>query len=66
MKYTVIGGQYQKVIYGETDSLRAAKHMANNNLEYWDNWQGLHYPRIYITETLTGPRGGVYLERRYE
>lgn len=66
MKYRVIGGQYQVVYYGETDNLHAAKCLATKNLEYWDNWQGWHYPRIYITETLEEPWGGVYLERRFD
>ena len=46
-KYQVIGGQYEQHWYGESDSLRGAKIIATKNVEYWDNWQGWHKPRIY-------------------
>ena len=48
-KYQVIGGQYESVWYGESDSLRGAKCIATKNEEYWDNWQGWHKPRIYLS-----------------
>lgn len=46
-KYVVIGGQYRYICYGICDSLHAAKCLASYNMEYWDNWQGWHYPAIY-------------------
>ena len=49
-KYQVIGGQYESVWYGESDSLRGAKCIATRHAEYWDNWQGWHKPRIYLAE----------------
>lgn len=27
-----------------------AKRLANKNKELWDNWQGLHTPKIYKAE----------------
>ena len=49
-KYSVIGGQYNRVKYGESDSLLSAKRLATKNCEYWDNWQGWHTPTVYLTE----------------
>ena len=49
-KYQIIGGQYEYVWYGESDSLRGAKIIATKNEEYWDNWQGFHKPKIYSAE----------------
>lgn len=49
-KYQVIGGQYESVWYGESDTLRGAKIIATRHAEYWDNWQWLHTPRIYAAE----------------
>lgn len=49
-KYIVIGGQYQAYTYGESDTLIGAKRIATANAEYWDNWQGWHYPKIYNAE----------------
>lgn len=46
-KYQVIGGQYESRWYGESDSLRGARRIANAHEEYWDNWQGFHTPDIY-------------------
>lgn len=51
-KYQVIGGQYESVWYGESDSLRGAKRIATSHAEYWDNWQGWHKPRIYRAEDI--------------
>ena len=49
-KYQVIGGQYESVWYGESDTLRGAKIIAGRNREYWDNWQGWRSPHIYEAE----------------
>lgn len=49
-QYQVIGGQYEPYWYGESDSLRGAKIIAGRNKENWDNWQGVHTPRIYKAE----------------
>jgi len=49
-KYQVIGGQYESYWYGESDSLHGAKIIAGKNKEYWDNWQGWHKPRIYLSK----------------
>ena len=48
--YQIIGGQYEHYWYGESDSLRGAKIIATKNMEYWDNWQGWHKPKIYRSE----------------
>ena len=48
--YQVIGGQYESHWYGESDSLRGAKIIAERNKEYWDNWKGWHKPKIYKAE----------------
>lgn len=48
-KYQVIGGQYRFCRYGESDSLRGAKQIAAKHGEYWDNWQGWHRPKIYLS-----------------
>ena len=45
--FYVIGGQYESVCYGGTDTLQAAKVLATKNAEYWDNWQGWNTPKIY-------------------
>lgn len=49
-KYVVIGGQYDAYYYGSCDTLLGAKRLASKNAEYWDNWQGWHYPKIYLSE----------------
>lgn len=49
-KYQVIGGQYERKHYGESDTLRGARRIATRNMEYWDNWQGWHKPCIYASE----------------
>ena len=49
-KYQVIGGQYESVWYGESDTLLGAKQIATKHTEYWDNWQGWHTPDIYLAE----------------
>lgn len=51
-KYQVIGGQYESVWYGESDTLRGAKIIAGKHKEYWDNWQGWHTPKIYTAENV--------------
>ena len=48
--YYVIGGQYAAYCYGGTPTLTGAKRLAAKNVEYWDNWQGWHVPRIYKAE----------------
>lgn len=50
INYYVIGGQYESVCYGGTPALIGAKRLANKNIEYWDNWQGCHTPRIYAAD----------------
>ena len=50
MKYCVIGGQYEPHYYGTTKTLLAAKQLSTKNIEYWDNWQGWHKPKIYRIE----------------
>ena len=50
IKYYVIGGQYFYYNYGGTETLHAAKCLATKKMEYWDNWQGWHKPRIYKAE----------------
>lgn len=52
-KYVVIGGQYMQRYYGITNTLRGAKRLASRNLEYWDNWQGFHVPKVYAIEDCT-------------
>lgn len=49
-EYIVIGGQYEAICYGESDTLTGAKRLASKNVEYWDNWQGWHVPNIYRAE----------------
>lgn len=49
-KYQVIGGQYEQVWYGESDSAHGAKLIATKHEEYWDNWQGWRKPQIYYAE----------------
>ena len=49
-KWQVIGGQYESIWYGESDSLERAKRIANSNREFWDNWQGWRTPKIYASE----------------
>lgn len=48
--YYVIGGQYESYCYGGAPTLIGAKRLANKNVEYWDNWQGWHIPKIYRAE----------------
>lgn len=49
-KYVVIGGQYDPYYYGSCDTLSGAKRLASKNVEYWDNLQGRHYPKICLLE----------------
>lgn len=49
-KFYVIGGQYESYCYGGKDTLLAAKRLAGQCDEYWDNWQGWHRPSIYRAE----------------
>lgn len=51
-RYQVIGGQYESYWYGESDSLHGAKCIATKHEEYWDNWQGFHKPKIYLSENV--------------
>ena len=46
-QYCIIGGQYRDYCYGEKETLLGAKRLAAKKVEYWDNWQGWHIPRIY-------------------
>lgn len=48
--YYVIGGQYEDFCYGGTPTLIGAKRLATKNMEYWDNCQGWHKPKIYRAE----------------
>lgn len=48
--FAIIGGQYATYCYGFTPTLTGAKRLARKNLEYWDNWQGWHAPKIYKAE----------------
>lgn len=50
IKYYVIGGQYEALNYGGTQTLLGAKRLARKCQEYWDNWQGWHTPAIYAAE----------------
>lgn len=50
IKYYVIGGQYNAYCYGGCATLLGAKRIAGRHLEYWDNWQGWHAPKIYRAE----------------
>lgn len=49
-QYVVIGGQYESYCYSDAETLHGAKILASKSLEYWDNWQGWHYPAIYRRE----------------
>lgn len=49
-QYAVIGGQYRDYCCGETETLLGAKRLAGKSMEYWDNWQGWHIPKIYKLE----------------
>lgn len=49
-KYQVIGGQYERHYYGESDTLRGARRIASKHMEYWDNFAGWHKPAIYRAE----------------
>lgn len=49
-KFQVIGGQYERHWYGESDSLHGAKIIAAKHDEYWDNWAGWHRPNIYCAD----------------
>lgn len=51
-KYQIIGGQYESIWYGESDSLLGAKQIASRHVEAWDNWQGVNVPRIYLSENV--------------
>lgn len=48
--FAIIGGQYAAYCYGFAPTLTGAKRLARKNLEYWDNWQGWHAPKIYKAE----------------
>ena len=64
--YAVIGGQYAVYCYGFTPTLTGAKRIARKNLEYWDNWQGWHAPKIYKiedVEKITNFYGETYAPR---
>ena len=50
INYYVIGGQYEDYCYGGTPTLIGSKRLATKSMEYWDNWQGWHKPRIYRAE----------------
>lgn len=50
INYYVIGGQYESCCYGGTPTLIGAKRLATKNMEYWDNWQGWHKPKVYKAE----------------
>lgn len=47
MKFKVIGGQYKEIVYGLHNKLSEAMRTAEENTEYWDNWQGWHTPAIW-------------------
>lgn len=49
-QYCVIGGQYRDYCRGERETLLGAKRLAGKSMEYWDNWQGWHIPKIYKIE----------------
>lgn len=49
-RFAVIGGQYYNYCYGFSATLDGAKRLATKSVEYWDNWQGWHYPAIYRAE----------------
>lgn len=62
-KYIVIGGQYDYRTYGTAKTLTGAKRLATKNAEYWDNWQGWHYPDVYRVEDVEAAKtffGDVY------
>lgn len=48
--FCIIGGQYAARDYGFAPTLTGAKRIASKNVEYWDNWQGWHTPKIYRAE----------------
>lgn len=59
--YAVIGGQYVAVCYGVRDSIHAAKLLASSHIQYWDNWQGWHYPGIYrASDCARDAQGNIY------
>lgn len=49
-KYQIIGGQYESIWYGESDSLLGAKQIASRHVEAWDNYQSWNTPKIYLSE----------------
>lgn len=49
-KYYVIGGECVPYCYGSAPTLLEAKRLAEENEEYWSNWQGWHIPAIYAAE----------------
>lgn len=49
-KYQVVGGQYYRINYGESDTLKGAMAIARKHEEYWDNHGGWHVPQIYRSE----------------
>lgn len=57
-KYRVIGGQYYFKDYGGAKTLKEARKKAEENIEYWDNWQGWHTPAIYLTKDCTQDKDG--------
>ena len=48
--FVIIGGQYASYCYVFTPTLTGAKQLVHKNMEYWDNWQGWHAPKIYKAE----------------
>ena len=46
-KFVIIGGQYNVIKYGTSNTLHGAKLIAQKHWEYWDNWRGWHVPEIY-------------------
>lgn len=48
--FYVIGGQYEPYCYGGASTFREAKKLADENAEYWDNWEGWNTPKIYLAE----------------
>ena len=59
-KYVVIGGQYMQRYYGVANTLSKAKCLATQNVEFWDNWQDLHVPKIYAIEDCEQKEDGYF------
>lgn len=49
-KYQIIGGQYESIWYGESDSLLGAKQIASRHVEFWDNYRSWNVPKIYLSD----------------